>query len=268
MTTKIQQFLRVHPVFTYENFSKALSENATRSPYTIRALLAHHIQHGHIVRIRRGLFASIPMGADPATYSINPYLIASYATNDAVIAYHTALSFYNLAYSTSYRFLYLTKHQARKFTFRSENYESVTFPPILLTQQQENAFVNNEDVQGLDIRVTSLERTCVDVLDKPMLGGGWEEIWRSLEMIDHLKIENVVEYALLLGKATTIAKVGFYLSCRQKELGIKDEALERLRLNRPRAPHYIDSSARKDGKFLPEWNIIVPKNLLIQNWQE
>lgn len=268
MTTKIQQFLRVHPVFTYEDFSKALSENANRSPYTIRALLAHHIEHGHIIRIRRGLFASIPVGADSATYPINSYLIAAYATNDSVVAYHTALSFYNVAYSTNYRFLYLTKHRARKFTFRSENYESVAFPPILLTQHQENTFVSNEDVQGLDIRVTSLERTCVDVLDKPMLGGGWEEIWRSLEMIDRLKVENIVEYALLLGNATTIAKVGFYLSYRQKEFGIKQDILEQLRLHRPLAPHYVDSAARQNGKFLSEWNIIVPNNLLMQNWEE
>ena len=37
------------------------------------------------------------------------------------------------------------------------------------------------DRQGLPIRVTGLERTLVDVLDRPALAGGWEEAWRSWE---------------------------------------------------------------------------------------
>ncbi len=34
------------------------------------------------------------------------------------------------------------------------------------------------------VRVTAFERTLVDVLDAPDLGGGWEEVWRSLEMVE------------------------------------------------------------------------------------
>lgn len=75
------------------------------------------------MRIRRGLFANIPVGADPNLYPINPYLIAGQATPDAIIAYHSALSFYQVAYSISYRFLYLTCHQSTAFDFRSEHYQ-------------------------------------------------------------------------------------------------------------------------------------------------
>ena len=34
---------------------------------------------------------------------------------------------------------------------------------------------------GGQVRVTSLERSLVDLLHSPEHGGGWEEIWRSLE---------------------------------------------------------------------------------------
>jgi len=268
MSTEIQRFLRANPVFTYETFLTTISKNGHRNPHTVKTLLTYHIRCGNILRIRRGLFAAVPVGADPKTYLVNPYLIAAYATEDAVIAYHTALDFHGAIYSTSYRFIYLTKHRSGKFNFRSETYESVIFSPALIEQNQEESFVNVGDIQGLNIKVTSLERTIVDVLDKPVLSGGWEEVWRSLELIEHIKVKNIIDYALVLNKATTIAKVGFYLTHCRKDLNIKQEDLERLRLHCPLAPHYMDPSARHNGKFFPEWNIIVQNNLLMQNWQE
>ena len=268
MATSLQQFLRKNPVFTYDAFAQAVSDDHERNKNTIKALLAHHIQQGHIVRVRRRLFAAIPIGADSGAYPINPYLIAGYATPDAVIAYHSALSFYQMAYSASYRFTYLTQYQSSHFDFRSESYEGVRFPASLVQQHQENIFVRTEDVQGLNVRVTSLERTLVDVLDKPKLGGGWEEIWRSLDMIGPITINQVAEYALLLNNATTVGKVGFYLSQRRQELNVSADVLLKLRKHCPRSPHYIDPEARKDGKLLDDWNIIVPKSLIIKDWEE
>jgi predicted transcriptional regulator of viral defense system len=268
MATTLQQFLRKNPIFTYDAFARAVSGDYKRSKNTVKALLAHHILQGHIVRVRRRLFAAIPVGAESETYPINPYLVAGYAVPDAVIAFHSALSFYQVAYSVSYRFTYLTQHQSSRFNFRSESYEGIKFPASLMQKHQENIFIQTKDVQGINIRVTSLERTVVDVLDKPRLGGGWEEIWRSLEMIDRIKINQVVEYALLLNNATTVAKVGFYLSQRQKELNVSPDAILELREHCPRSPHYIDPAARKDGRLLDDWNIIVPKSLIIKDWEE
>src|SRR3990167_10470552 len=136
MATILQQFLRKNPVFTYDAFARAVSGDHERNENTIKALLAHHIQQGHIVRVRRRLFAAIPVGANSETYPINPYLIAGYATPDAVVAYHSALSFYQMAYSASYRFTYLTQQQSSRFDFRSESYEGVRFPVSLLQKHR------------------------------------------------------------------------------------------------------------------------------------
>jgi predicted transcriptional regulator of viral defense system len=268
MATNLQKFLRKNPVFSYTAFAQAASKNHEYNRNTVNALLAHHILKGHIVRIRRRLFAAIPVGADPKTYPINPFLIAGYAAPDAVVSYRSALSFYQKAYSTSYRFIYQTKHQSSSFNFRTENYAAMNFPEILVEKHKENIFTNLEDVQGLNVRVTNLERTLVDVLDKPHLGGGWEEIWRSLSMINRIKIDQVIEYVFLLNNATTIAKVGFYLSQRQKELKISSEILNKLHARCPRSPHYIDKIARINGKFINNWNIIVPQGLITKEWQE
>ena len=43
------------------------------------------------------------------------------------------------------------------------------------------------DYRGQYVAVTSLERTLVDCFDRIDLGGGIEEIWRSLATITYLK---------------------------------------------------------------------------------
>jgi predicted transcriptional regulator of viral defense system len=268
MSSSFQKFLRQTPVFSYAMFLKALQTGKTRSHSTCKALLAHHIKQGHIARVRRGLFAAIPAGADAKIYPINPYLIAGYLTNDAVLGYHTALTFYNIAYSTSYRFVYLSQQKLLPFDFRDETYQSVSFPRALKNKNQRMLFVNMEDVKGMNVHVTSLERTLVDVMDRPQLGGGWEEIWRSLDMIKQLKVERVIRYTLLLNNAATIAKVGYYLEQRQDEFKVSKSQLNKLRAHIPTSPRYMNEASRGRGKLIVEWNLIVPDEIIKKTWDE
>ena len=66
--------------------------------------------------------------------------------------------------------------------------------------------------------MTGLERTLVDVLNRPDLTGSWEEIWRSLESVEFFDLDKVAEYVHLLGNATTAAKVDFFLEQHREAL--------------------------------------------------
>jgi predicted transcriptional regulator of viral defense system len=265
MAIKIERFFRQYPVFTRKIFDDHIN---SKSINTTKNTLSHHIRQGHIVRIKRGLFASIPYGADPTTYPINPYLVASYLSDDAVIGYHTALSYYGTAYSISHRFIYLTETKNRTLKFHGVTYQPTAFPTTLISKEQTHCYVNTEDVQGLDALITSKERTLVDVLDRPLLGGGWEEIWRSLDMIQYLNIEHVVEYTLKLDVATTVAKVGLYLEQRQKELNIPEEVLRELQKHIPSSPCYLENSRNSKSKLVNRWNLMVPESLIYKYWEE
>lgn len=124
------------------------------------------------------------------------------------------------------------------------------------------------DRSGVDVRVTNLERTMVDVLDRPQLGGGWEEIWRSLESVEFFDLDAVVDYALLLGNATTIAKAGFFLEQHRERLMVEERHLEQLRKHGPRAPFYLSRSQRHPGKLVAGWNLVVPLEVLERRWLE
>lgn len=131
--------------------------------------------------MRRGLYCVVPPCADPATSPVDAYLLASRMTDDTVLAYHTALEFRGKAYSVFEEIQYLTGRATRPATFRSHRFRPVRFPKKIAASGKQLFAVNEVDRAGLSVRVTSLERTLADVLDRPDLGGGWEEIWRSLE---------------------------------------------------------------------------------------
>ena len=121
---------------------------------------------------------------------------------------------------------------------------------------------------GMSLRVTGLERTLVDVLDRPRYAGGWEEVWRSLESVEFFDLDKIVECVLLLGNATTASKVSFYLDQHREALMVEERHLTALRSQRPRQPHYIDRRGSREGSLVTEWNLIVPTEVVARSWAE
>lgn len=261
-------FFYKHPVFTGEEMADYLSFRGEVGARTKEALLSYHKKKGRVVSVRRGLYAVIPPGANPASYSIDPFLVAAKLTKDAVLSYHTALEFQGYAYSVQEHFVYTASRPLSPFTFRARPYRGVRCSESLRCENQENFGVVAVDHLGMEILVTSLERTMVDVLSRPDLSGGWEEIWRSLESVEFFDLEKVVEYTLLLQNATTAAKVGFFLEQHRDAFMVGEKHLKPLHDLRPRQPHYLDRSTRKSGSLVSKWNLIVPRDVIERTWEE
>ena len=265
---KHETFLNQHPVFTGKEFSRHLSSRGKVELRTQEAILAYYRKTERIVDIRRGLYAVVPFGSDPSSYQVDPFLVAAKLARDAMLSHHTALEFHGRAYSAHEQFIYSASRPLSPFIFQSHMFRGVKFPQALQRTGKEYFGVITEDRSGIDIRITNLERTMVDTLSRPDLCGGWEEIWRSLESVEFFDLEKVVEYVLLLCNATTAAKVGFFLDQHREYLMVEEQHLEKLRKNLPKQPHYIDRSIRKSGRFVPEWNLMVPEKVLERSWSE
>jgi predicted transcriptional regulator of viral defense system len=267
MVMNLQEFFNKRPVFTHEEFVAFFNSKESRSMRTKEALLGYYTRNGRLLHVKRGLYAVVPTGADLKAFPVDPFLLAGKMTEDAVLAYHTALQFYGKAHSVHENFYYLTNTFPRPMTFRGYRFRGVRFPKKLGTEKRLFG-VNAEDRSGVSVRVTSLERTMVDVLDRPDLGGGWEEIWRSLESVEFFNLDKVSEYALLLKNSTTAAKVGFFLEQHRDTLMVSDPHLDSLCSLRPQKPHYMMRTSRKPGRLVANWNLVVPVEILNPSWQE
>jgi len=265
---KHEEFFRKHPVFTGKEMTDYLSTYGEIGSRTKEALLAYYRKTGGIVSVRRGLYAVVPPGAKSASYSIDPFLVAAKLTKDAVLSYHTALEFHSHAYSVQEHFIYTASRPLSPLTFRTNVFRGVRSSESLRRANKEHFGVVKMDRSGMEVRVTSLERTMVDVLSRPDLSGGWEEIWRSLESVEFFNLDEVVEYVSLLGNATTAAKVGFFLEQHREPLMVEGKHLKPLHDLRPLQPHYLDRDRRKSGRLVSEWNLVMPIEVYERTWAE
>ena len=260
-------FFSEHPVFRYDELITYLQSSGKYNANTLKALLQYHLNKKNIARIRRGYYIVVNPLVGRFHIDHDNILIAARMTEDAIISYHTAIEFHALPYSIYNIIYFCSKRPLGKIFGIHGNYQQVSHPKSL---QPNNIFFETKvyDRQGLDIRVTTIERTLVDCLDKPQFAGGWEEIWRSFESIKFIDIERVVKYALCINNATTIAKLGFFLEQYKHQFSVEDKQLNILEKNKPKSSHYMKHDKNESIQYVKRWNLIVPTLLLNKNWEE
>jgi predicted transcriptional regulator of viral defense system len=181
---------------------------------------------------------------------------------DAAVAYHTALEVHGYAQSIFERFTFVTWTRTKPTNFLGRRFAPVRPRRPLLGAGCGEQWIERIERTGIEIRVTNLERTVADVLDRPSLSGGVEEVWRSLQAVPALDPESLLEYVELLGSRTLAARLGFFLDSRRDELVVPGTLLERLRARLPQSPIYLDRGRR--GRLVPRWALIVPDELQVQ----
>ncbi|MCY3658320.1 MAG: type IV toxin-antitoxin system AbiEi family antitoxin domain-containing protein [Caldilineaceae bacterium] len=267
-TVKFNDFLAQHAIFTVKELDCFLSARGSGNPSTRKSLLTHHCKQGRIIRVRRGLYATVPWGMHPASMAVDPFLVAAKMTEDAVLAYHTALEFHGKAYSVHWRLVYVSARKSQPLAFQSHSYRGVSVPSPLRTKGERMFGVECQTRSGVELRVTSHERTLVDALDRPDLTGSWEEIWRSLEAVEFFDLDQVIAYTRVLGNATTAAKVGFFLEQHRASLMVQEMHLNELRKLCPKQPHYLERGRPNHCKWVKGWNLMIPAEILGRTWGE
>lgn len=254
---KPDHFLANHSLFTREELSTAL---AGRSPATLNAHLARWRRQGRIVRVKNGLF----LRRDPegmSTLPVAPDFIALAArmAPDAAAAYHTALEAHGCAQSLFELLTFVTWTRTKPVEFMGRRLVPVHPRAPLQERKGGEAWIESLDRAGLEVRVTSLERTAADVLDRPSLAGGTEEVWRSLLALPALDPEALLDYVQTLGNRTLAARVGYFLETRRDELAVPASVFERLQPLLPNHPVHLDRAL--GGKLNSRWRLIVPGEL-------
>lgn len=264
-------FLEREPVFTRVELVAYLSERGeARAGERAGLWLDRWQQRGTIVEVRRspGLYSVVRPGADPERFQPRPYLVATKMTPDAVVSHRSAMAFQGCGHSVWCHFVYSAAEPAPPLTYRAAGYEGVPFPAALTDAGHPMWGVESVAYGGGRVRVTSLERTLVDVLAQPLLGGGWEEIWRAASPSKVPDIAKVAAYTKLLDDAALRARVGFYVAQHQALWQLPDKALDLFRDDSPAHPYYLDPADHDPAELVGEWDLVVPKWVMEQDWEE
>ena len=254
-------FFSAHPVFRRAEYAAAVGRRPDDKVVT--AMLAQHLRAGNLRRVARGVFASVPKHADAATWSVDRFLAASRIRQGGTIAYHSALELHGCAYTEGHDVQVIARgkpgfFEATGFICRFVGPPRGYAPP---------AGVTAIDRLGQEVRVTTIERTIVDLFDRHDLAGDAEEIFNSLDLVVRVDAAALVRFARDLGKATAAGALGFWLEREQRQLGVPDAVLDELRALKPAQPRYALGAKPGEGKTAKGWNVILPLEIVERRFE-
>lgn len=203
---------------------------------------------GFVYQIRRDLYCmKNPVGNIPATHKFE---VACKISDSSFLSYHSALEYHGIGHQVFNVVMVSSKSAFRSFTFDDCDYQS---------------FITRIDMNGViysrtnsNIRVTDLERTFVDCIDRIGRAGGAEELFHCFEGIYELDMKKIKIYLELYNKAHLYQKVGYVLEGLKNQINVQDDIIELCR-EKGKVAVANFSATEKCDVFVKEWNLYIPK---------
>ncbi len=258
----LDDFTRENPVFTHKEVTEYLQGIDGRSAAAVDSFLAYHVRRGHLGRVRQGLYFVVPPDQEAQLCDVDMYLVGAKVAPDSVLTYSTALSFYaDEPQPVGEQLIFMTETKVRRTEFR--DWRLIPVPPAESLKRSEKPLteVEQRTYKNAELRISSPARTLVDVLDRLAFCGGWQVVWPLLKKLPKPDLNAVMAYLDLLGNASAVAKVGWFLETHRVHFSLELHLLEELRKRIPDQPRYLERSKR-GGTMVPRWNLIVPDELL------
>jgi len=240
------------PVFDRAQYARAVGRKP--GDKVVTSMLSQHLKAGNIRRVARGVFASVPKHAAPETWSVDRYLAASRLRPDCVLGYHSALELHGYAYSEGYEVQVIAA--GKPGLLQTNDFTCRFIKPAVALEPDAVAKV---DRLGMDVAVTTLERTVADLFDRPDMAGGAEELINSLDLIGRLDAVRLLEHLQRRGNATAAGTAGWWLESGHDRLDVPAGVLTAIHRLAPTQNRYALGAQSRAGKVATGWGVILPE---------
>jgi predicted transcriptional regulator of viral defense system len=238
-------------IFTIQDIKKILKVSLAHA----RNIASDMVKKNTAERVKYGLFVRIPESVilDKQQYTEDAILIAAKSTKNAFLSHYTALTLHGLAerYTTQI-YITTTKHQ------RNIKYHEIKINYIKTISKKffgyQTMNYSNECIQ-----ISDLERTIIDVINKPKYAGGWNETINCLKNLDEINYKQLLLYFKKFNNKTIVRKTGYILE-ELNNLNPSQKIIEEIKKLSGSNDLYFDTS--KNGIYNQKWNLIVPKNII------
>jgi predicted transcriptional regulator of viral defense system len=253
---KTASFLSAHPVFTRAEFAATFGHPTSAAKVT--SLLRHHLRAGNIKRVSREVYAAVPAHLPADRMVIDRFAAASKLRSDGVLGFHSGLELHGIAYSEFNEVQLVSAGRTELVDLPFGACRFITPPKALVVAGKADYLTMIMDRQRVAVRVTAVERTLVDVLHRPELAGGTEEVLKSLDLIRYLDPAKIADYVELLDNRSIASVSGWWLEKRRSALGVTDDVLTRLRARLPRSKHYALGAEPGHAVLVEPWRVLLP----------
>lgn len=206
---------------------------------------------GWLTRIQRGLYATVPLEAEDAQHwAADPWAIAYAALAPGYVGGWTALHRWDLTDQLFSVTVFITARPLRK---RKRSIGGADF--LLSHRAEESLFgTRGEWRDGLRVEISDRERTLVDCLDDPSLGGGIRHTADALAEYARANPdwEGMIDYGDRLGNATVFKRLGYL--AENLDL-VEDAVLEACRSRVSKGIGRLDPSLPEEGSIRTRWGL-------------
>lgn len=236
------EFIALREVFRRDEFEEWYVTTGRGDLAGARSVLSYHVSTRRLRVLKRGVYAHMNC-ADGC-------LMASRLTPDAVLAFDSGLRLRGLIME-NYRASYFTRCKVRPFCA-----SETEFRPVRVHRGRRIGGVEVVLHEGHAVRVTTLECTFVDCVDRLDLAPELPELINAFREAKKLNVEATVGIAIARGSRLVVSRLAFCLFCAGWRVSSSTQRdLERHGLQQP---DYFRRSARgpKDS-IINRWNLIV-----------
>jgi predicted transcriptional regulator of viral defense system len=191
-------------------FTPAEAAAATGETHERAARLLRHLaEQGWVARLRRGLYVTVPLDAeDPERWSADPWVVATAAFAPGYVGGWTAVHHWDLTDQIFATTVFIT---ARPVPRRQREIGGARFE---LRHRSESTLFGTRRVwrERVPVDISDHERTLLDCLDDPSLGGGLSHTAEALSTYaddSRVSWDRLVEYADRLDNRTAFKRLGF-----------------------------------------------------------
>lgn len=234
-------------IFTLSELSAA----SDKSVQVLSSMLHRWQRQGIAMQIRRNLYCMVdPVSGQP---TVNKFEIGSRLSDSSYISHHTALEFHGIAHQPFNEVMVTSSTRITPFSFDDIDY---------------HFYQDKIGGQGVItpkgsplVKVTDLERTLVDCIDRIDRSGGIEELLHCMESITLLDENKLLIYLNSYAKSFLYQKTGYLMERIKDRARLSNDFIETCRTMGKNHVKSLTNSYESDT-FISEWQLYVPQNTI------
>jgi predicted transcriptional regulator of viral defense system len=217
----------------------------------VRKLLSDLVKRGLLMRLKKGLYYTIPYEREPNTFMPNWHIIAAHLSGgmNYYIGYYSALEIHSLITQPSLQEQIIVDKQVKPSIIKIKD---VQFRFIFHNKKH---FFGTKDVWIDDfnrVKCSDFEKTIIDCLYKPHYAGGIVEISKAIfKLKERLDYGKLIEYLKIFDSQAVFKRLGFLLEL----LEINHPILEELNMMKTKSFTQLDPSLPREGKMISKWSL-------------
>jgi predicted transcriptional regulator of viral defense system len=217
--------------------------------------LSYLQSEGYFDKIRRGLYAVVPLESRGKPAMVNPYLLASRLAHPYVLSYHTGLELHGVAQSTFNRVFVLTPQRVEPL-----EYQGMAYQMVHAKEEEVRESSTTTTLEDQRVAVATREWTVVHCAHRLDFAGGLEELLKSVGNFAYLTPAALASAAKFLGHKVLYNRLGFLLDYFGDKWDVSERDLETFRDRMAREPSYFGTKPGQ-ARYVKQWQLMVPDNL-------